>query len=219
MKKSLKTLLAVSALATCGALTSCAPKAQTFKFEAEQALLEDAEDQTANNIKVEASGEAASNGYSVGYFTTTGQKITWTVTSDFEAKDCELVLCLAPAAMTYKLEEGADPTDYSKYKMALADTDLSEQYKLTNNDKEISLGDTVVSPDNPYAEEGAWMPNFYQFKEYKFKVDLVKGENKIVFEKADGQNGVNVDYLSINAAANLKFTAVENELPTVEQAE
>ncbi len=205
MKNSIKTLLAVGALAACGALTACAPKPQAFKFEAEQATFEDAENQADNNLKVE-SAENASNGYSVGYFTTTGQKLIWTVTSDRDVKGCELVLGLAAAKLNFSMENG-------QFKMSLGDTELGANYTLTNNGTEISLGDVVVSPENPDTPEGAYMPDFHQFKDYKFTIDLVKGENKIVLEKGEGQDGVNVDYLQITAGANLTFTAAENELP------
>lgn len=208
----LAVILSVSAL-TATALTGCAPKAQDFVFEAEDAILIDTEDESAKNaqgykpITLEQATEWTEDGSegpevtNVGYFSSTGDTIKFVINS---SRECAATLTLRAASCVFDLAT----VDWSTMSFTMKEVDLSEGdvVSIKNNGTEIAMTGILPSTPNSSFMNAAC---YHHFGEAKGTVNLKKGENVITLTIV-GTMGINVDKITINAASDLTFTKTDN---------
>ncbi len=197
MKKSIKLLAAVLAVATVGAVAAFAGCGESveamdpvkYTFEAEYAVFNDADDAT-QYMSVETDyvdGYDTSGEGNVGYFSDEGSAITFVITSDRAVSDAKIEIIAATADMnwtTWVLNdyEGADHEDL-----------------LQVNGKSVAVTGTL---------DGNSMWNYHDWGTLTGTADLVKGENTIEIV-CDG-TGINVDCIYVTAGAVLTWTETDN---------
>lgn len=235
--KSFKKILgiaATSALAlTLGAfaLTGCGG-GKNYTFEAEEAVLFDPATAGKNTMKIQdgVSVDSQEDVTLVGYFATPGQTITWNVTA---AADCTVTLKLGASSTSFDLVdgegeflgaeniwgwmfgqqiEGFDQTTAKGYLAALDAADCGAVLKV--NDSEVGMSGTLPSAtvelegiaENRWAAGAVY--SIVNCGELTAKINLKKGENKIVLEVVTG--GLNVDKITIKSKTELTFAPTDN---------
>ncbi|MCD8295302.1 MAG: hypothetical protein LUE27_08695 [Clostridia bacterium] len=201
MRKTIKVLAAVLAVATVGAVAAfagCGGTEETYRFEAEKAVLWSDEDSINSAYGawadyyitgVEEDVESASGEASVGYFCYEGSTITFTINSNKAVSEVPLTICAAASTMSW--------TTWAIDDYAASDhTDL-----LSVNGTTVALSGTLV---------GNSEMNYYNWGELTATIDLVKGENTIVLTIDDSGLGINVDYIEITTKATLTWTETNN---------
>ena len=225
MKKFTKILTAVAALSMATAIgftfAACGGGGTVVKdgvLEAEYAVLygEQAGQGGGSPITVEtgptykdgvAEGPEATT---IGYFSTAGQSLTFTITSN---KECDATIKLVAASASMGMV--GDWSDWANMKFVLNPIDLAAAttgadatIKLTNNGGDaIALTGTLPGLD-PFDMNapGAWK----YLGEGSGTIHLVKGENVIVLELIGKGVGINVDKLVIDTNAKLTWTPTDN---------
>ena len=131
--------------------------------------------------------ESASGGKSVGYMSTAGNSIIWTVTMD-EACVTDLTFGMASCVMNY---------DWSTFAFAShGDFVLAGAVSIAVNGVELDLTG-IVAPGDPNATEA----NYYYFQDVVIKgVSLNAGENTVTLTVVDGTTNANYDYLIVGDA-------------------
>lgn len=204
MRKSIKVLTAVLAVATVGAVAAFAGcgsvEEQTFRFEAENAILASSEEGEELGSQymtaVEEDVESASGEASVGYFCADGNTITFVINSDRKVEGATLTLCAASSTL-----------DSSWANMA--DYDATEHPEvLSVNGANVSLSGVLEGCTFDWTD---FTGNYYHWGTLTATIDLVKGENTIVLTCDNTyESCINVDYIEITAAANLTWTETDN---------
>jgi len=212
MTKSIKKILTTIFAATLGAATlaifaSCAPAASDFTFEAENAIIDD--DGAQSPVTVENTTEWTESGdegvevTNIGYFTTSGETLTFKIESTHE---CDATLTLRAASGVCDMET----LDWTTFMFTMKEVDLSENEYITLkvNGTEASLSGVL-----PETENSSWyLPaSYHHFGEGTADIHLTKGENIIIIEvvSEDGM-GINIDKITINAASTLTWTETDN---------
>lgn len=244
MKKlKILTMVTVAALAVVLAamtLVGCGqPAAQDWVFEAENAILADAEEQTENTIKIQERVEAGQDETEptkiVGYFATEGQTITWKINSShactatlklrlsgclFGAIDKDGNIAdlnqLAGVLMGWgQAPEGFDMDSANGYLHELKAEDCGLNLLVNGTDATMSgtLAAAKIETGSGWALMGTY--SAVSFGEYTAEINLKKGENTIVLEVVS--SGANVDKITINAASKLTHTDVDNSNRIEEQ--
>lgn len=245
MKKfKLFTLITVAALSVVIAamtLVGCGqPEAQDFTFQAEDAILADADGQAENTIKIQTrmeEGQDETNATKViGYFTTEGQTITWKINSshactatvkirlsgcayaaiDKDGNIVDMNTIMGTLMWGAPAPEGFDMDSANGYLQELKAEDCGLMFKVNGTEATMSgtLAGKKIETGSGWGLFGVY--NAVAFGEYTATIDLKKGENTIVLEV--GTAGANVDKITINAASKLTHTAVDNK-DRVEEAQ
>ncbi len=224
--KNLKKLcvagIALVAMSTMVALGGCGVSGEKYTFEAEEAELGGAaqieEGKHFWTGDLSAPGDELTQ---VGYFTSEGATLTFTVNAEADAK-VELNFRLASGAMDQSgLWTGGD------FIVKSIDFSTQKVFTLTVNDKEVEVkgklpeititGETLaaLSAENPMALMAVYDNPLCNYQDVKVVVDLKAGENKIVLaatgytETPDGEGaqpisyGVNIDKLIITSPTKL----------------
>lgn len=200
MKKLNKAIAALTLTALLAAsLAGCGGKAQDYVFEAEKAELSAAcMVETGPEYTTEVTDTEATQ---VGYFTTAGETMTFKIKA---SKACSATLTLRAASAVAQF---SDP-------MVFEEVDLSkgEHAKLTVNGTECALEGVLPGLEAPMDWE-AFSAYYKHYGTATAKIDLKAGENVIVLTSQGyngGQGGINVDKITINAAAELTWTETDN---------
>lgn len=198
MKKLNKAIAALTLTALLAAsLAGCGGKAQDYVFEAEKAELSAAcMVETGPEYTTEVTSTEATQ---VGYFTTAGETITFKINA---SKNCSATLTLRAASAC---AQWVDP-------MVFEEVDMSkgECAKLTVNGTECKMEGVLPGLEAPMD----WEAVSAYYKHYgtaTAKIDLKSGENVIVLtSQGYAGGGINVDKITINAAAELTWTETDN---------
>lgn len=198
MKKLNKAIAALILTALLAAsLAGCGGKAQDYVFEAEKAELSAAcMVETGPEYTTEVTSTEATQ---VGYFTTAGETITFKINA---SKNCSATLTLRAASAC---AQWVDP-------MVFEEVDMSkgECAKLTVNGTECKMEGVLPGLEAPMD----WEAVSAYYKHYgtaTAKIDLKSGENVIVLtSQGYAGGGINVDKITINAAAELTWTETDN---------
>lgn len=198
MKKLNKAIAALTLTALLAAsLAGCGGKAQDYVFEAEKAELSAAcMVETGPEYTTEVTDTEATQ---VGYFTTAGETITFKINA---SKNCSATLTLRAASAC---AQWVDP-------MVFEEVDMSkgECAKLTVNGTECKMEGVLPGLEAPMD----WEAVSAYYKHYgtaTAKIDLKSGENVIVLtSQGYAGGGINVDKITINAAAELTWTETDN---------
>lgn len=239
--KSFKKILAIAATSALAltfgavALTGCGGGGKDYSFEAENALLADADGQAQNTMQLQTGVEYTPTGDGaditvVGYFATPGQTITWNVNA---ASECDVTLKLRASSCQFNAidgdgniadlgevmgammwgapaPEGFDMTTMKGYLGELKAENAGVVLKVNGEEKTLSgtLPSTVIELEegNPYAIFGVYSTIYCG--EYTVKVHLNAGANAIVLQTVTG--GINVDKLTINSGVEITHTSVDN---------
>ncbi len=188
--------------------TPVAPIGSVYHFEAEHAVLDDAQSTTEKIMVIEvnkneftASGET--NGplvSNVGYFggSTTGQTITWKFNSDTALENVTLKLRMASAVGTW-----------NDLKITAIDLGAEGAPALSVNGAAVSLAGKTLEGLN-----GLTLPDmqngvaYHHFTEVEITINIVAGENTVVL--TSGSKGCNVDKIMITTDAKLEFVRTNN---------
>ncbi len=188
--------------------TPVAPIGSVYHFEAEHAVLDDAQSTTEKIMVIEvnkneftASGET--NGplvSNVGYFggSTTGQTITWKFNSDTALENVTLKLRMASAVGTW-----------DDLKITAIDLGAEGAPALSVNGAAVSLAGKTLEGLN-----GLTLPDmqngvaYHHFTEVEITINIVAGENTVVL--TSGSKGCNVDKIMITTDAKLEFVRTNN---------
>ena len=188
--------------------TPVAPIGSVYHFEAEHAVLDDAQSTTEKIMVIEvnkneftASGET--NGplvSNVGYFggSTTGQTITWKFNSDTALENVTLKLRMASAVGTW-----------DDLKITAIDLGAEGAPALSVNGAAVSLAGKPLEGLN-----GLTLPDmqngvaYHHFTEVEITINIVAGENTVVL--TSGSKGCNVDKIMITTDAKLEFVRTNN---------
>lgn len=198
MKKLNRAIAALTLSAALAAtLAGCGGKAQDYVFEAEKAELSAAcMVETGPEYTTELTDTEATQ---VGYFTTAGETITFKINA---SKDCSATLTLRASSAC---AQWVDP-------MVFEEVDMSkgECAKLTVNGAECKMEGVLPGLEAPMD----WEAVSAYYKHYgtaTAKIDLKSGENVIVLtSQGYAGGGINVDKITINAAAELTWTETDN---------
>lgn len=198
MKKLNRAIAALTLSAALAAtLAGCGGKAQDYVFEAEKAELSAAcMVETGPEYTTELTDTEATQ---VGYFTTAGETITFKINA---SKDCSATLTLRASSAC---AQWVDP-------MVFEEVDMSkdECAKLTVNGTECKMEGVLPGLEAPMD----WEAVSAYYKHYgtaTAKIDLKSGENVIVLtSQGYAGGGINVDKITINAAAELTWTETDN---------
>ena len=201
MKKLNKAIAATTLAAMIAAtLAGCGGgQAQDYVFEAEKAELSAAcMVETGPEYTTEVTSTEATQ---VGYFTTAGETITFKINA---SKDCSATLTLRAASAVAQF---ADP-------MVFEEVDLSkgEHAVLSVNGTDCTLEGVLPGLEAPMDWE-AFSAYYKHYGTATAKIELKSGENVIVLTSQGyngGQGGINVDKITINAAAELTWTETDN---------
>ena len=200
MKKLNRAIAALTLTAALSAtLAGCGGQAKDYVFEAEKAelsaacMVETGPEYTTEITDVEAT--------QVGYFTTAGETITFKINA---AKACSATLTLRAASAVAQF---ADP-------MVFEEVDLSkgEHAVLSVNGTDCKLEGVLPGLEAPMDWE-AFSAYYKHYGTATAKIDLKSGENVIVLTSQGyngGQGGINVDKITINAAAELTWNETDN---------
>lgn len=188
--------------------TPVAPIGSVYHFEAEHAVLDDAQSTTEKIMVIEvnkneftASGET--NGplvSNVGYFggSTTRQTITWKFNSDTALENVTLKLRMASAVGTW-----------DDLKITAIDLGAEGAPALSVNGAAVSLAGKTLEGLN-----GLTLPDmqngvaYHHFTEVEITINIVAGENTVVL--TSGSKGCNVDKIMITTDAKLEFVRTNN---------
>lgn len=188
--------------------TPVAPIGSVYHFEAEHAVLDDAQSTTEKIMVIEvnkneftASGET--NGplvSNVGYFggSTTGQTITWKFNSDTALENVTLKLRMASAVGTW-----------DDLEITAIDLGAEGAPALSVNGAAVSLAGKTLEGLN-----GLTLPDmqngvaYHHFTEVEITINIVAGENTVVL--TSGSKGCNVDKIMITTDAKLEFVRTNN---------
>lgn len=198
MKKLNRALAAVTLSATLiASLAGCGGSAQDYVFEAEKAELSAAcMVETGPEYTTEVTTTEATQ---VGYFTNAGETITFKINAD---KACSATLTLRAASAC---AQWADP-------MVFEEVDMSkgECAKLTVNGTECKLEGVLPGLEAAMDWE-AFSAYYKHYGTATAKIDLKAGENVIVLtSQGYSGGGINVDKITINAAAELTWNETDN---------
>lgn len=188
--------------------TPVAPIGSVYHFEAEHAVLDDAQSTTEKIMVIEvnkneftASGET--NGplvSNVGYFggSTTGQTITWKFNAPVAAENVTLTLRMASAVGTW-----------GDLKITAIDLGAEGAPALSVNGAAVPLAGKTLEGLNeltlPDMQNGV---AYHNFTEVKITINIVAGENTVVL--TSGSKGCNVDKIMIDTDAKLEFVRTNN---------
>lgn len=188
--------------------TPVAPIGSVYHFEAEHAVLDDAQSTTEKIMVIEvnkneftASGET--NGplvSNVGYFggSTTGQTITWKFNSATAVENVTLKLRMASAVGTW-----------DDLKITAIDLGAEGAPALSVNGAAVPLAGKTLEGLN-----GLTLPDmqngvaYHHFTEVEITINIVAGENTVVL--TSGSKGCNVDKIMIDTDAKLEFVRTNN---------
>ncbi|MCD8307754.1 MAG: hypothetical protein LUD51_05985 [Clostridia bacterium] len=202
---------------------------ETYRFEAEDATLWADESNlyyTLENtdqgsyvesfvFNVQDDEECSGNvtcpdGGSVGYLSGSNPTITFTITSDTAVTGA--TISIKAASMDLELAEDSSilgSTATAIYALALASINPyvgSEHNLMTVNSTAVTLSETLPGSDSVFNTSGGL--NIHNWGTLTATIDLVQGENTITLTLDDC--GLNIDYIEITAAANLSWTATDN---------
>lgn len=188
--------------------TPVAPIDGVYHYEAEHAVLDDAQSTTEKIMVIEvnkneftASGET--NGplvSNVGYFggSTTGQTITWKFNAPVAAENVTLKLRMASAVGTW-----------DDLKITAIDLGAEGAPALSVNGAAVPLAGKTLEGLN-----GLTLPDmqngvaYHHFTEVEITINIVAGENTVVL--TSGSKGCNVDKIMITTDAKLEFVRTNN---------
>lgn len=188
--------------------TPVAPIDGVYHFEAEHAVLDDAQSTTEKIMVIEvnkneftASGET--NGplvSNVGYFggSTTGQTITWKFNAPVAAENVTLKLRMASAVGTW-----------DDLKITAIDLGAEGAPALSVNGAAVPLAGKTLE-----GLKGLTLPDmqngvaYHHFTEVEITINIVAGENTVVL--TSGSKGCNVDKIMITTDAKLEFVRTNN---------
>lgn len=146
----------------------------------------------------------------IGYFSTAGQSLTFTITSD---KECDATIKLVAASANMGMTMEGEDWSTMKFvlnpvDLAAATTGANATIKLSNNGGDaIALTGTLPGLDPlDMSAPGAWR----YMGEGTGTIHLVKGENVIVLELIGAGVGINVDKLVIVTDAKLTWKPTDN---------
>ena len=200
MKKLNRAIAALTLSAALAAtLAGCGGKAQDYVFEAEKAELSAAcMVETGPEYTTELTDTEATQ---VGYFTTAGETITFKINA---SKDCSATLTLRAASA---VAQWGEP-------MVFEEVDMSkgEHAVLSVNGTDCKLEGVLPGLEAPMDWE-AFSAYYKHYGTATAKIELKSGENVIVLTSQGyngGQGGINVDKITINAAAELTWTETDN---------
>lgn len=198
MKKLNKAIAALTLTALLAAsLAGCGGKAQDYVFEAEKAELSAAcMVETGPEYTTEVTSTEATQ---VGYFTAAGETITFKINA---SKACSATLTLRAASAVAQF---SDP-------MVFEEVDLSkgEHAVLSVNGTDCKLEGVLPGLEAPMDWE-AFSAYYKHYGTATAKIDLKSGENVIVLiSQGYAGGGINVDKITINAAAELTWTETDN---------
>ncbi len=191
MKKNFKYLVKAVSVLTAAALLLATPmprtvKAAETKYEAEEADLSEAVSSGTNGESMIETNAKASGGKSIGYFSKTGNKITWTVNHD--GGEVSLGFAMASGALDFmkSMETGFA-------QMVTEDLNLQGKVKVLVNGEEAPLIANSVLPG--CGDENV----FNNWKTIYVPATLKAGENKITLEMLTDA-APNIDYMEIAEA-------------------
>lgn len=200
MKKLYKIIAALTLIALLAAsLAGCGGKATDYVFEAEKAELSGAcQVETGPEYTTEMTDTEATQ---VGYFTADGDTITFKIKA---SKACSATLTLRAASA---IAQWADPMVFEEVDMSKGEVAV-----LSVNGKECKLEGVLPGLEAPM--DWAVLSSYYKhYGTATAKIDLKAGENVIVLTSKGyngGQGGINVDKITINAAAELTWNETDN---------
>ncbi len=200
MKKLNRALAAVTLSATLiASLAGCGGSAQDYVFEAEKAelsascMVETGPEYTTEVTTTEVT--------QVGYFTTAGETITFKINS---SKDCSATLTLRAASAVATF---SDPVVFEEVDMS-----KGEHAVLSVNGTECKMEGVLPGLEAPMDWE-VFSAYYKHYGTATAKIDLKSGENVIVLTSKGyngGAGGINVDKITINAAAELTWNETDN---------
>lgn len=188
--------------------TPVAPIGSVYHFEAEHAVLDDAQSPTNSTMVIEVNkheftesgktdGPLVSN---VGYFGGgyAGHTITWKFNSATAVENVKLKLRMASAVGSWEAQ-----------KITAIELGTDGAPTLAVNGTAVSLAGNTLKGLGGLSQ--ADMQNgvaYHNFTEVEITINIVAGENTVVL--TSGSNGCNVDKIMITTDAQLTFTRTNN---------
>ena len=198
--KTLKMAVAmICVLAMAFSITGCSA-AQAYTFEAEHAIITDGSGMwnPVTEIGVDVSGDEPVRADGISNISD-GSALTWKITSDKAAK-ATITLRAASHLRDWGTEIGG----------SIAVEDISKALALTVNGATVAISGTL--PGGAVLPEDAEGGTAYMIAEITVEVDLVAGENTIVFTSLGTGADYNLymDSLIVETDAELTFTETDN---------
>lgn len=230
-KKIIAGALAAALTLSMGSMfVACGDGGTDYTFEAEDAVLFDPSTVPVTSTMTIQPGtewtgtdEEGAEVTSIGYFSTTGQTITWTITA---ASECDVTIKVRGSSCAFGFMDEAgvfcsmaalwtpggqpDGFDMATAKCCIDELPAADSgVVLKVNDAEAEMSGTLPRTKLDLGMDGMMMMfGTLHFGDFTAKAHLKAGENKIVLECVTG--GFNVDSITVKSSAELTFTKTDN---------
>ncbi len=230
MKKAFKLIIApVVAICFAGSLCLAACSGggddveevaeQTYRYEAEEAALWADESGLYDTLKKAEQGSyindyvftvqydnTCSNNASVGYLAENNPTITFVINSDRAVSGAKLTM----QAASMDLDSSSASSVYGLVSAKINSFKGADHDIMKVNGSSVALSGELPGADSVFADVLSFKLNIDNWGTLTATLDLVQGENTIVFTM-EKSACLNFDYIEITAAANLTYDKTDNE--------